>query len=63
MVLELHLKVGCVFLNQAVCVKAGPDITLSSVTLSYLYIMFKLILLPCLSVIYLILSEFHSSSN
>lgn len=57
MVWALHLRVGCVYLNQVVCVRAGQDITLSSVTLSYLYIMFKLILLPCLSVTYSISSE------
>ena len=63
MVWAQHWKVGCVYLNRVVCVKAGQSNTLSSVTLSYLYIMFKLILQPCLLVTYLISSECIAESS
>lgn len=59
----LHSRVGCVLLNQAVCVRAGAGIMLSSVTLNYLYTTHKLTLLPCLLPTCLISSKLNGNCN
>ena len=63
MVWELHSRVGYVYLSQVVYVRAGQGSMPLSVILSYLYTTFKQITLLCLSVTYLISSEFNNITD